>query len=186
MPATFSRRLVLTTTGIIALAVLLAVAGSAALGRSTAPSPTPTPSAPPSAPMATPEPSAPAGDESILIVDPSGHDITIDVDDRSGAVSGVTSETPTVGMSVRWSEAVVENIDDRTIRITWAGYPRDESVKALVQRAGSGFEVSIGQAMPYPNTDAMGQDRILVVTFDDAVDAADIAVAIHPADSLGS
>jgi hypothetical protein len=55
-----------------------------------------------------------------------------------------------------------------------------------VQRAGSGFEISIGQGMPYPNTDAMGQDRILVVAFEEAVNAADVAIAIHPADSLGS
>lgn len=185
MPATFSRRLVATTAGIIALAVLLAVLGSAALGRSGAPSASPTPSPSPTAPISSPEPSAPT-DRPVVIEDPTGHDITVDVDDRSGAVTGVTSSRPTVGMSVRWSESIVENVDDRTIRITWAGYPRDEAVAMIVDEDPSGFSIRIGQGMPYPNTDAMGQDRILVIAFEEPVDAADVAVAIHPAESLGN
>jgi hypothetical protein len=186
MPASSPRRWIVPGAAIITLAVVLAVLGSGALGRSATPSPSPAaPSPVPSAPAATPEPSAPEG-EGVVIDDPSGHVITVDVDDRSGAVTGVTSARPTVGMSVRWSEAIVENVDDHTIRVTWAGFPRDEDVVAVVERGDAGVAIGIGQGMPYPNTDAMGQDRILVFTFDQAVDASDVAVAIHPADSLGS
>ncbi len=109
--------------------------------------------------------------------------ITADVDDSTAAVSAVSSEGPVVGMSIRWSDAIVDNVDDRTVRITWAGYPRDEAISVAVERDGAGFAVRITQGMPYPNTDAMGQDRILVVAFDEPVAAADVEVAVEAAAS---
>jgi hypothetical protein len=181
MRASPSRGLILSTAAIVSIAILLAVLGSAALGRSATPSPTASPTAPPSvsptAPV-TPQPSAPAGDGGLVIEDPDGHVITLDVDDRTGVVRTITSSDPRVGMSVRWGDAIVENIDPSTIRVTWAGFPRDEAVTAVIDREGSAFTIRIDQGMPYPNTDAMGQDRIIVVAFEEPVAAADVAVTI--------
>ncbi len=180
-----SRGLVLWTAAVVTLAILLAVFGSAALGRSALPSGSPSapPSVAPSAPVATPVPSAPTDDDSVVIEDPTGHAITAVVGDRTDAVSAVSSGRPVVGMSVRWSDAIVQNVDDRAVRITWAGYPRDEAISVAVERDGAGFVVRITQGMPYPNTDAMGQDRILVVAFDEPVAAADVTVAVEAAAS---
>lgn len=182
MPASPSRALIPATAAIVAIAALLAVLGSSVLGGSGTPtgsaSPTAPPSAAPSAPVSTPEPSA-AGGDSVVLNDPTGHVITVDVEDRSGSVTQVGSSRPIVGMSVRWGVAVVENVDETTVRVTWAGYPRDEVVAATVDRDGPGFAVRIGQVMPYPNTDAMGQDRILVLSFAQPVAAADVAVVIE-------
>ena len=41
--------------------------------------------------------------------------------------------------------------------------------------------LAFSQRLPYPNTDAMGADRVLVLDFDHAVDASDISASFSPA-----
>ena len=47
---------------------------------------------------------------------------------------------------------------------------------------GDGVLLRFGQNMPYPNTDAMGADRVLVLTFDQPVAAEDVVAEFTTAD----
>jgi hypothetical protein len=195
----------LPTAAVLAVAALFAALGGGVLGRDAdpdpSPSPSPTPTAPaapsmpvpfeppapsmpvPSAPAPTvppsADPTAPGGPLVIDLDDATGHDVSVVVDDGTGTVVDGASDRPGDGMSVRWGEVLVENLDPRVIRLTWAGYPRDETVRLAISRDADGYHLRIAQGMPYPNTDAMGQDRVLVLAFDEAISAGDIEAFVH-------
>ena len=174
---------VLPTVGVLVIAGLLASLGGGVLGGGTPASPlpsqSPTPNAP-TTPQPTVDPSTPPAVPSVVQLDDGlGHDVSVVIDDSGDVLSGAVTGHPAVGMSVRWSDIKAEQVDARTIRLTWAGYPRDETVRMDVSRAGDRRVIRIAQTQPYPNTDAMGQDRVLLLTFPEAVDAADLDVTVR-------
>jgi hypothetical protein len=81
------------------------------------------------------------------------------------------------GMSVRWNEAIVDQIDPRTIRVTWVGFPGEEQVVLTIDSDGGAPVLVFDQKAPYANTDALGADRVLVLTFDNDVDADKVEAA---------
>jgi hypothetical protein len=111
-----------------------------------------------------------------------GHDVSVVVTDRSGSLVGAASGNAGDGMSVRWGDAIVRNVDPNTIEVTWAGFPRDETVGLVVEARGDGVLLRIGQDAPYPNSDAMGADRVMVFTFADRVAAGQVVVEFTTAD----
>ncbi len=175
------------TAVVLTLVAAFAIMASGVLGRSGSPTPSsppstpkPTPTASPSAPAPTPVPSAPVGDGTTVDLDNrGGFDILLRIKDRTGRLVTGSSGTPKDGMSVRWHDAIVKNVDASTIRITWAGWPRDEEVGMTISRSGDKVRIHIVQIAPYPNTDAMGLDRILDLTFDGPIDADDVKVTFE-------
>ena len=79
-------------------------------------------------------------------------------------------------MSTRWNTAIVDQVDPKTIRVTWVGFPGEEHVVLTITDDGAPVLV-FDQMAPYANTDALGADRVLVLTFDNAVNADDVEVA---------
>jgi hypothetical protein len=78
-------------------------------------------------------------------------------------------------MSVRWSDIDIVNLDARTLRVTFVGYPQDEVIDLdFAVAAGDGFNLTISQKLPLPNTDALGADRVVVLEFDQDVAAEDV------------
>lgn len=69
-------------------------------------------------------------------------------------------------MTLRWGEASVERVGPTTVRITWSGLARDEQVAATLTGSGGEYRLTLAQQMPAPNTDSLGQDRVLVLTFE--------------------
>lgn len=184
MNSTFRGRALPAAALLIALVAVIAVVASGALGRAGDPG-TPTPSAPPSAkptpkptptPTPTPEPSETPADGifnfDLDTVD--DHDVTIVVDDRTGTVVEVSSGNPRDGMSVRWFDMIVENVDANTLRLTWVGLPVDETVRLFVFEVDAKLKLVFAQAAPPVNSDAMGFDRIVVLKFDAPVRAEDV------------
>ena len=104
------------------------------------------------------------------------------VTDRGAGLVGAKSGTAGDGMSVRWADAIVKNVDAKTIEVTWAGYPRDETIGLVVEPKGDGVLLRFGQDAPYPNTDAMGADRVMVFTFAEPVSADEVVVEFTTAD----
>jgi hypothetical protein len=146
-------------------------------------SPTTRPSAAPSAaptvaPSAAPSAAPNDGSLTIGLASTSNHDVTLKIHDESGKVAKAVSGTPGDGMSIRWHDADVQNVDARTIAIKWAAFPRDEVVDLGVSAKGGQYLLTFVQAAPYPHTDAMGEDRILILTFDAPVSANDVVVSI--------
>jgi hypothetical protein len=141
--------------------------------------PTARPSAAPSA-APTVAPSAAPNDGSLTVglASTSGHDVTLKIHDESGKVAKAVSGTPGDGMSIRWHDADVQNVDARTIAIKFAGFPRDEVLDLGIGAKNGQYLLTFVQAAPYPHTDAMGEDRIVVLTFDAPVSANDVVVSI--------
>lgn len=146
---------------------------------SSPPSNTPGPTA---EPTATPEPTEEPSD-GIFEVDlntPDNHDVTVTVDDATGSLSDVVSGNPGDGMSVRWFDMKVENVDPNTLRLTWVGLPLDQDVKLFVETSGDGkLRLRMVQPGPPLNSDAIGFDRIISLTFDRPVSADDVLPTIQ-------
>lgn len=181
---------------LLALIAVVAVVASGALGR--AGSDGPTPSAPPSAsptptPEATPTPTPPAqpSDEpadGIFDVDLDkldDHDVTIVVDDATGTIVKASTGTPDNGMSVRWFDLKVENVDAKTLRLIWVGLPVDEEMPLSVTRKDGKLHLRFVQDSPPMYSDAMGYDRNLIVTFDQPVSADDVTFSFEASASTG-
>ena len=144
------------------------------------PTPTVRPTFPPIQPLPTPTPSAPTqGHDEIDLDTAGGHDVRVIVTDDSGDVVGGRSGRAGDGMSIRWGDVDIVNVDADTIRLTWAGFPRDEVVQLAVSSDGDQVSVLIVQDAPYPNTDAMGADRVLILDFDREVDADDVVAEVE-------
>ena len=176
-----------TVPAILAAAVLLsavAVAATGVFGRTVTPTPQPSdppivePSAPPTAPPSaspTAEPSSPPTDVFVVDLDTADqHDVTAVIDDETGLVVGATSGHARDGMSVRWNTIRIDAVDADSVALTWAGWLQDEVIDVVVAKGGVGYVVTFTQKLPYPNTDAMGADRVLVIDFESAVDPSDI------------
>ena len=190
------------STGVLVIGLLVAVA-VAACSASAAPStPTPapvaTPAASPDAPQPTPIPTPVVTDAPSVPVSTPGaggvdgavisldvfldHEVTLAFSDPEGLIVDAVSGSAKDGMSVRWGEAIVRNVDPKTIEITWSGLPGDEAVTLVAKPQGNGVLLRFGQNAPPANSDAMGADRVAVLTFANPVDAADIVTDFTTAD----
>ncbi len=179
-----------TVPAVLAAIVLLsavAVAATGVFGRTVSPGPDPStpptvePSAPPTSPTTPPtaapsaDPSSPPTDVFVVDLDTADqHDVNAVVDDETGTVVGASSGQARDGMSVRWNTIRIDAIDADTLKLTWAGWLEDEIIDVVVAKGGVGYFVTFTQKMPYPNTDAMGADRVLIIDFATAVDPSDV------------
>jgi hypothetical protein len=182
-----------TVPAIIAAAVLLsalALGATGVFGRTVTPAPdrTPDPTAQPSRPPIAPPTKAPSdvpsqppadGVFEVDLESVTGDDVSLTVDDETGAVVSAESGTPGDGMSVRWFDVKVENIDAETLRIVWVGFPGDEQVHLGVSRVDGKIRLRFLQDGPPPNSDALGQDRVLELTFAVPVRAEDVLPSIQ-------
>ena len=140
-----------------------------------APSPAPVdPSPAPADP--TPAPSQGAAGQFEFDLDVAdAHDVSVLVIDDSDRIVGAASGQAGDGMSVRWSDIEIKNLDADSLQITFVGYPQDEVIDlGFDVAAGDGFNLTIAQQLPLPNTDALGADRVVVLDFEGAVDANDV------------
>lgn len=181
-----SRSVMSAIVAVALVAVLAVMAGVAASGDPT-PSPSggpSTPSASPSTPSASPSlpasPSpAPSDGAGIPLDIATPHDVSVIVDDETGTVGKVASGRAGDGMSVRWFDVAVENIDADTIEVTWVGLPQDDVVRLTVAEQDGTIELRFVQASPPLNSDALGHDRVLVIDFAEPVDARDIVATVQ-------
>jgi hypothetical protein len=99
------------------------------------------------------------------------------IDDQTGTLADVVAGHAGDGMSVRWNDAIVDQVDPRTIRVTWVGFPGEEEVVLTIDADKGAPVLVFDQKAPYANTDALGFDRVLVLTFETDVDADEVEVA---------
>lgn len=176
-----------TVAAILGVAVLfsaIALGATGVFGRTVTPVPEPSdppivvPStAPTTPPTAAPsdEPSSPPADRFVVDLDTvDQNDVSVVIDDETGTVVGAMSGQAGDGMSVRWSTIRIDAMDADTLKLTWAGWLQDEVIDVVVARGGVGYFVTFTQKMPYPNTDAMGADRVLIIDFASAVDPSEV------------
>jgi hypothetical protein len=155
----------------------VAPAAPVATDRPTSP-PVATPSVAPTKAPTVPSPSPSTGPLSIDLENATGHDVSILVHDETGTVAGGISGTPGDGMSVRWHDAIVKSVSARSIAITWAGLPGDDLVDLGIALDKGTYHLTLVQAGPVPYSDAMGEDRVLVLTLDGPVVAKDVSIEV--------
>jgi len=172
-----------------ALVAVVGIAGAVVLLRisgATAAAPTASPSAAPTTPpiwvpslIPTPPPASPdAAPGSVDLDNASGHDVKLLIHDQTGDVVGAESGTPGDGMSVGWHKAIVEKVGETSIRVTWVGFPGDDTIDLGVSGTASDYTLTIVQPGPYANTDALGEDRVVVLEFDAPVAPGEVTVDI--------
>ena len=184
-----------TVAAILGVAVLfsaIALGATGVFGRTVTPAPEPStpPIVEPSTPLTTPptpapndEPSSPPTDVFVVDLDTADqHDVSVVIDDETATVVGAASGQAGDGMSVRWNTIRIDAIDADTLKLTWAGWLQDEIIDVVVAKGGVGYFVTFTQKMPYPNTDAMGADRVLIIDFASAVDPSDVEADFVAAD----
>jgi hypothetical protein len=168
----------------VGMIVILAAFAVVAAGSSAAPSPAPTdrpspvPTEAPSpvatpTPVPVPSPVDPVGQGIVLDV-ADDHEVVVVIANASDTVTGARSGVAKDGMSVRWGDVIVENVDDDTLRLTWAGWLQDESITVAVAAEADALSITVTQKMPYENTDAMGGDRVLEIDLAQPFDADDV------------
>ena len=89
------------------------------------------------------------------------------------------SGTPAEGVSVDSETVLVENIDARTLRLTWSDFPIDNQLRLLVDPVGVGYRFVVVQPAPTGPADAMGEDRVLELAFDRDISAAEVEASIQ-------
>ena len=146
------------------------------------PAATPVPTVEPTAP-ATPvpttkpsaKPSVPPVDAMPLTVDLetlTPHHVHVDIADLSGRLVSAVSGTPTASAPFDMYILRVENIDARTLRLTWVDRPGDNALALYINADASRF------LMIQPEHDSRGDtilhDRVLILTFRDPISASDV------------
>ncbi len=138
----------------------------------------PTPSTP-ATPIPTVAPSpSPDGDVVVDLDIATDHEVTVVIDDRGGVITGASSGRAGDGMSVRWGDVEVVNVDDDTLRVTWVGLPVDAEVGLTVTADGSGYGLVFEQPAPPADSDAVGFDRVIVLDFAGPVSADDVDASV--------
>lgn len=186
-----------TVAAILGVAVLfsaIALGAAGVFGRTVTPAPQPTdpPIVEPSVPPTTPPsetPTTPPSDEpsdaptdgktTVELENLTGHDVSVEIDDKTGSIVKAESGTPGDGMSVRWFDVKVENVDADTLRIVWVGLPGDEVAKLGVSYVDGKLRLRFVQGGPPPYSDATGYDRVLELSFAEPVRSEDVLTSIQ-------
>src|SRR6478672_5996772 len=100
------------------------------------------------------------------------HEVVVALQDPGNHIRDARSGRAADGMSVGWHDADVVQTGPDTIRVTWVGLGFDDQVDVVVGRSKAAVSIRIAQAAPPPNADTLGFDRVLVLSFDEPVDAA--------------
>ena len=179
--------------GGLALALVVVFAADAAYGRRPAASPQPsdppvtTPAGTPGEPTPDVQPTpsvAPqdpptTSDIAVPLKNLTGDDVSVVIDDETGTIDIATSGNPGDGMSVRWFDVKVENIDADTLRVVWVGLPRDEVVRLTITDVDGTVHFDFIQDAPPANSDALGFDRVLELSFDAAVRSEEVITSVE-------
>ena len=107
------------------------------------------------------------------------HDVRVTVVDDGGSLVGIKSGHAGDGMSVRWFDLKVENVDSSTLRLTWIGFAADDESVLNVGENDGRVQLALSVAGPPPNSDATGYDRVLILEFDHDVSAADVTSTVQ-------
>jgi hypothetical protein len=174
--------------GGLALSVVVVFAADAAYGHRPAPSApsvaTPTaspvvePTRAPAQPTAAPSEAPTDGDIAVPLKNLTGDDVSVAIDDATGKLDVASSGNPGDGMSVRWFHVKVENVDADTLRVVWVGLPRDEIVGLAITEKAGAIHLAFTQDAPPANSDALGFDRVLELSFEGPVRSEDVLTSV--------
>jgi hypothetical protein len=144
---------------------------------------TPTPSAPITTPAPTPIVPQPTVAPPVVVpfptFAPGWTAMDVVLDDPDGAVTASSAAKHDGVMSIRWFESDVEQLKANSFRITYAAYPEEANVEVKVTYVSGGLHVEITQKSPPLNSDALGEDRVLMLELTKDLAAADVEVTFQ-------
>lgn len=172
----------------LALITVLALAACASAGAAAQPSAMPAPATPVATPAPTPNltprpsatpaasPDPTAGPLVVRLETATGHDVSIEILDDGHHVLAARSGHPGEGASVPFGTVEARNVDPRTVQLTWSDTPGDATLGLYVSERA---DVVLVIRPERDGGDAIAFDRVLVVEFDRAVDAASLQLGIQ-------
>ena len=120
----------------------------------------------------------------IRLATASGSVVNLTIDSPDVLITGAVAEQAQATMSVRWFDSIVEQVSPNSVRVTWVGYPIDEEVQLEVSILSAGvtgpaakLDLHVVQKAPPAQSDAEGEDRVLVLTFATTISASDLEVS---------
>src|SRR3954451_3770992 len=174
--------------GGMALSLVVVFAADAAYGHRPAPatpsvstpkpSPVVAPTSPPPEPISAPSDRA-NGDIAVPLSNLTGDDVSVVIDDATGKLDVASSGNPGDGMSVRWFDVEVEHIYADTLHVVWVGLPRDEIVGLGITQQGGSIHLAFTQDAPPADSDALGFDRVLELSFDAPIRSEDVVTSVQ-------
>jgi hypothetical protein len=105
-----------------------------------------------------------------------GHVVRVDIVDLTGILVTAVSGSPAAGASA--DGLAVENIDARTLRLTWVDFPIDNVDALNIEWFDGHLRLVMVEPEPTGVTDAIGFDRQLVLTFAEPISAADVEAVL--------
>ena len=125
-------------------------------------------------PIVEPEPTDDASDVPTVIdlETVHGSNVTVDLSEIVHLLDGAESGHPAEGMSVEPYTLEIENLDERTLKLTWVDFGIDNELTLYRFQDGKVFVMV--QPEPDGHVDAIGFDRELILTFKEPVSAGDI------------
>jgi hypothetical protein len=137
----------------------------------------PATSVPATSPRATSTPDGDGRDAMPITVDlanATGAAVHVDIVDHTGLLSGAASGTPGDGASVEGYALAVENVDAKTLNLTWIGFPIDNALVLYIDRVDGHLRLLLIQPEPSGTSDAIGFDRELLLSFSRPVSAGSV------------
>jgi hypothetical protein len=161
------------TVAAIAIAAFVAFGGAAGAAPSVAPSvaPSAAPATPSAVPSAVPSTGTDAMPITVDLDNATNADVRVDIVDHTALLVGAESGTPGDGMSVEPYTLKVENVDPKTLKLTWVDFGIDNALALFVDKVDGGYRLLLIQPEPTSPTDAMGFDRELVLSFSEPISA---------------
>jgi hypothetical protein len=108
--------------------------------------------------------------------------VYVDIVDQSGKVVSATTGHPGGGATVATGTLKVEQVDARTLRLTWTDIPGDNALGLYIDKTLTHFIL----VQPQHDGDSIPYDRILILKFSAPVSARYIdAVIQNDTDTMG-
>jgi hypothetical protein len=104
----------------------------------------------------------------------TGADVRVDIVDHTGVLLEAVSGTPGDGVSVESYTLKVENVDAKTLKLTWSDYPIDNALALYIDEIPGGYRFLLVQPDPTTTTDAIAFDRELVLSFSEPISASQV------------
>jgi hypothetical protein len=101
--------------------------------------------------------------------------VYVDIVDQSGKVVSAVSGHPGDRGAVPMGTIKVENVDSRTLRLTWSDIPGDNALGLYIDKSLTHFVL----VQPEHDGDTIGYDRILILKFSGPVSARYIKAVLQ-------
>lgn len=132
------------------------------------PKPTMTPSAAPTNMSGEPTPIT------VHLATANDADVTVTILDYTGRLVDAKSGTPAEGVSVGTGAIDIENLNARTLKLTWSDYPIDNHLDLVIEWFDGKLRFMLAQPAPTGDTDAIAMDRELILKFAQPVSAGQV------------